>query len=408
MRIALIHYSAPPVVGGVESVLARHARLMAQAGHTVRILAARGASLSDQIQFIPLPLIDSRHPRVLAAKAELDHGTVPSDFEPLAAEIHRALQSALVDAEVLIAHNVCSLNKNLMLTAAIQRLASLRIVLWHHDLAWTTPRYQAELHDGYPWDLIRTDWGARHVAVSDLRQRELARLLRIPIESIAVIPNGLDQTAFFKLSPITLELLGRLPGRVLAHDLARAAPILLLPVRLTPRKNIELALHTLAALRREMPGAVLIVTGPLGAHNPANQAYFDELKRLRSELNLAGAAIFLAELSETYLPDEVIADFYRLADALFLPSREEGFGIPVIEAAFSKMPIFCTDIAPLRALGEADVTYFAPDDEPVRVAHLITGRLQQDLAYRMAARVRRSYSWEGIYRDHIAPLLEEG
>ena len=108
-----------------------------------------------------------------------------------------------------------------------------------------------------------------------------------------------------------------------------------------------------------------------------------------------------------YLPDEVIADFYRLADALLLPSREEGFGIPVIEAAFSKMPVFCADIAPLRALGQADVTYFSPDVDPDRVARLIAQRLQRDAAYHLAARVRRNFSWESIYRDHIAPLLEE-
>ncbi len=400
MHIALIHYSAPPIVGGVESVLAQHARLFAQAGHTVRILAARGEPLSDQIQFISLPLIDSRHPRVLAAKAELDRGIVPADFEPLTSEILHALQPALRGVDVLIAHNVCSLNKNLMLTAAIQRLDRPRQILWHHDLAWTTPRYRAELYDGDPWDLLRTDWGARHVVVSDLRQRELADLLRIPLESIAVVPNGIDQTAFFKLSPITLSLLQQI-------DLTQAAPILLLPVRLTPRKNIELALRTLAALRRDLPDAMLTVTGPLGAHNPANAAYFDKLKDLRAELNLSGAAIFLAELIDTYLPDAVIADFYRLSDALFMPSREEGFGIPIIEAAFSKLPIFCTDIAPLRALGQAEATYFSPDDDPEHVARLITDRLQRDAVYQFGARVRRSFSWDGIYRDHIAPLLEE-
>jgi glycosyltransferase involved in cell wall biosynthesis len=400
LHIALIHYSAPPIVGGVESVLAQHARLFAQAGHTVRILAARGEPLSDQIQFISLPLIDSRHPRVLAAKAELDRGIVPADFEPLTSEILHALQPALRGVDVLIAHNVCSLNKNLMLTAAIQRLDRPRQILWHHDLAWTTPRYRAELYDGDPWDLLRTDWGARHVVVSDLRQRELADLLRIPLESIAVVPNGIDQTAFFKLSPITLSLLQQI-------DLTQAAPILLLPVRLTPRKNIELALRTLAALRRDLPDAMLTVTGPLGAHNPANAAYFDKLKDLRAELNLSGAAIFLAELIDTYLPDAVIADFYRLSDALFMPSREEGFGIPIIEAAFSKLPIFCTDIAPLRALGQAEATYFSPDDDPEHVARLITDRLQRDAVYQFGARVRRSFSWDGIYRDHIAPLLEE-
>ncbi len=400
MNIALIHYSAPPVVGGVESVLAQHARLMTSAGHAVRVLAARGEPVSRQIPFIPIPLIDSRHPRVLAAKAELDCSRMPIDFEPLTTEITHALQVALTDVDLLIAHNVCSLNKNLMLTAAIQRLDRPRKILWHHDLAWTTPRYQAELHDGYPWDLLRTDWGARHVVVSELRQHELAELMKIPLDSIVVIPNGLDQAAFFKLSPLTLSLLQQI-------DLTSGAPILLLPVRLTPRKNIELALRILADLRREMPEAILIVTGPLGAHNAANATYFEKLKNLRAELSLSGAAIFLAELSDSYLPDEVIVDFYRLADALFLPSREEGFGIPVIEAAFSKMPIFCTDIAPLRALGHEDVTYFSPDEEPDRVARLIADRLQQNAAYRLAARVRRGYSWDSIYRDHIARLLEE-
>ncbi len=400
MHIALIHYSAPPVVGGVESVLAQHARLMTQAGHTVRILAARGEPFSDRIPIIQLPLIDSRHARILAAKAALDRGTVPDDFAPLVDEITRDLQAALIDVDVLIAHNVCSLNKNLMLTAAIQRLDRPRKILWHHDLAWTTPRYQAELHDGYPWDLLCTAWGARHVVVSELRQGELAELLHIPIESITVVPNGIDQAAFFKLSPITLALLKQI-------DLAPAAPILLLPVRLTPRKNIELALRTLAALRRSMPDAILIVTGPLGAHNPANEAYFEKLKKLRAELNLAGAAIFLAELSDAYLPDEVIADFYRLADALFMPSREEGFGIPLIEAAFSRRPVFCTDIAPLHALGREEVTYFSPDDDPVHVAQLIAHRLQRDMTYQFAARIRRSFSWGRIYLKHIAPLLEE-
>jgi len=388
------------VVGGVESVLAHHARLLSAVGHTVQLLAARGEGLSTQIPLIRLPLIDSRHPRVLAIKAALDRGEVPPDFETLTAEITRDLQSVLTDVNVLIAHNVCSLNKNLALTAAIARLDRPRVILWHHDLAWTTSRYRAELHDGYPWDLLRTDWGARHVVVSDLRQRELAELLHIPLESITVVPNGIDQAAFYKLSPITLSLLQRI-------DLAQAAPILLLPVRLTPRKNIELALRTLATLRRKMPEAMLIVTGPLGAHNPANAAYFQKLKDLRAELDLAGAVIFLAELIDTNLPDDVIADFYRLADALFMPSREEGFGIPLVEAAFSKLPVFCTDIEPLRALGLNDATYFSPDADPQAIAAQIADRLQHDPQYQIAVRLRRAYTWDSIYAQHIAPLLEE-
>ncbi len=83
MRIALLHYSVPPVIGGVESVLAHHARLMADAGHDVQVIAARGEEFAPDITFTWLPLADSRHAEVLSIKAELDAGRVPPGFADL-------------------------------------------------------------------------------------------------------------------------------------------------------------------------------------------------------------------------------------------------------------------------------------------------------------------------------------
>lgn len=406
MNIALLHYSAPPVVGGVESVLGQHARLMAAAGHHVRVVAGRGSAFDARIPFIALPLADSRHPQVLALKAELDAGRLPPEWPRLVEEITLALRPALADVDVLIAHNVCSLHKNLALTAGLHALSreggSPRLILWHHDLAWTTPRYRAELHDGFPWDLLRTDWrGARHVVVSELRRRELAELLRRPAESIAVVPSGLDAAAFLKLEPQTSQFVSEL-------DLLEAEPLLLLPVRITPRKNIELALRILACLRPRYPRAALVVTGPPGPHNPSNAGYFARLKQLRAELGLSRAAHFLAELApaDAYLPDALIADLFRLADALLMPSREEGFGIPLIEAAMSRLPVFCADIPSLRELGREDADYFSPEADPQEVAALIGERLNSAPQFRFAMRVRRDYVWERIYAEKIAPLLE--
>lgn len=405
--IALIHYSAPPIVGGVESVLAHHARLMAEAGHRVRVLAARGEQWDESIPLIRLPLIDSRHPEVLTVKAELDVGRAPPGFSRLVEEIALALSSSLAGVEVLIAHNVCSLNKNLALTAALHSLHQAagfpKLILWHHDLAWTTPRYRPELHDGYPWDLLRTDWGAAHVVVSEFRRRELAELLHLSAESIVVVPNGVETKHLLKFESQTQALIEKM-------KLDEAEPLLLLPVRLTPRKNVELALRALAELRREMPQAALLVTGPEGPHNPANAEYKRRLLALRDELGLNGAAHFAAEQAGTLsraegLPDSVVADFFRLADALILPSREEGFGIPLLEAAITRLPVFCADIPPLRDLGEADVTYFSPDSDPDEVANLIARRLSADPVYRFAVRARRGFTWERVYHDHIAPLL---
>jgi len=405
MNIAILHYSVPPIVGGVEGVIAHHARLMAANGHSIRLVAGRGESLGEKIPLIAMPLADSQHPRVLAVKQQLDEGVVTTEFDSLRDDLASQLQNDLSDVDILIAHNVCSLNKNLALTAALQKLQAAGerklpcLILWHHDLAWTTPRYLPELHNGYPWDLLQTDWGgASHVVVSELRRRELAQLMKLESASVRVIPNGVDAARFYKLEPQTRKFLDQ--TRVMD-----AAPILLLPVRLTPRKNIELALHTLAELHRHFPQAALVITGPLGPHNARNREYFDTLLQLRTQLGLEGSVHFLAELADSFLPDEVIADFYRIADALIFPSREEGFGIPLIEAAFSHLPVFCADIPPLRELGLNDAYFFSADEDPALLADLIADYFRSSAPARLAMRTRSAFRWEAIYQQHIAPLL---
>jgi glycosyltransferase involved in cell wall biosynthesis len=403
-KVALLHYSAPPIVGGVESVLGHQARLMADAGHQVQIVAGRGEQTDPRIPFVHLPMADSRHPDILALKAELDAGHLPTKFNRLADALTANFNEILDDMDVLIAHNVCSLNKNLALTAAVRNLANyshLRIILWHHDLAWTTPRYRAELHDGYPWDLLRQAWpGVKQVTISEMRQHELAALFRIGQDEITVVPNGVDFARFHKLEEQTQEYVKQL-------DLLNASPLLLLPVRITPRKNIELALRVCASLVQQFPDTKLVVTGPLGPHNPANVKYFEKLDTLRKELRFGNVVHFLAELTTEYISDEVISDFYHFADALFLPSREEGFGIPILEAGLAGLPIFCSDIPPLRSLGGSCVTYFSPDADPDEIAESIAQDLSSDPVFQMRAEVRRQYTWERIYTQKIAPLLKE-
>jgi mannosylglucosylglycerate synthase len=405
MKIALLHYSSPPIVGGVESVLAHHARLIAKAGHEVTVFAGRGDTFDKKIPVHVLPRLDSRHAEVMTIKEELDRGLHTPAFDALRDLLKEELEAELQGFDILIAHNVASLHKNLPLTAAIHAAYKTkyfpRLILWHHDLAWTTPRYRHEMHDGYPWNLLCTDWGGvRHIVISELRRQELGRLLGIGHESIRVIPNGVDINSFFKLEDLTIQLVEEL-------DLLDADPLFLLPVRLTPRKNIELALYVMAELRNQFPKAVLLVTGPEGPHNPANTAYRQRLMVLRKKLKLQSTVNFLADVTNVFLPDAVIADFYRLADALFLPSREEGFGIPLIEAAFSSLPVFCSDIPVLRELCGEDVTYFDPDEEPRIIAKKIVDRLQVEISSRWSRRAKHGYSWDSIYALHINPLIQE-
>jgi glycosyltransferase involved in cell wall biosynthesis len=399
MKIALIHYSAPPVVGGVETVIAYQAAQLARAGHQVRILAGRGETWNACIPVEILVRIDARYPQNLKYKTGLDAGQVPEGFAAYVQQVQSDLERALSGVDMVIAHNVASLNKNLALTAALHNLcesgALRRLVLWHHDLAWTTSAYSTELYPGYPWDMLRTPWsGARQVTVSEARRDELAKLMGIPAQDITVVPGGLDMVGFFGLNPQTQALLEHI-------QLVQAAPILLMPVRLIRRKNLELALETVAVLRHEMPRTALVITGTYSKPD-----YFEKLKKLRTSLGLDGAVHLVAQHIPDGLPKECLADFYRLADALFLPSSEEGFGFPILEAGLSRLPVFCTDLPALRDLAGHWAFYFSPEDSAKTIARLIIKELRTSSTYRLHVRVRQEYTWQALYLRYLAPLLE--
>ncbi len=405
MKIALLHYTAPPLVGGVETILARQASQLVRAGHLVHILAGRGQTWDARIPVEIVPRIDPRHPQIIKTKSALDSGQVPDEFDAVVHQVETDLHRCLNGTEVLIAHNVGCQPRNLALTAALYNLSQAgrgpRLILWHHDLAWTEARHQNELHPGWPWDLLRSAWpGVKQVTVSEANRQELAAQMGIGLKKITLIQTGLALADFLDLQPRTVKLVEDL-------QLTLCAPILLTPVHITHRKNLELALRTLAELRRKMPQAVLIVTGPVKGHNPANEGCMEDLLALRDRLGLGGAAFFLAELLPEGLPEASVADFYRLADALLLPSREEAFGIPLLEAGLAGVPIFCSELGTLKALAGENAVYFLPDDDPAQVAGLISGRLQSDPVYRMRVRVRQQFTWEAVYRKQILPLLEQ-
>ncbi len=409
-RVALVHYTSPPVIGGVESVLARQAHLLAARGFDVHVLVGRGSPLGGRVRVHHLPLLDSRHRRVLAVTHELEQGRVTPAFAALAAQIQNALGRQLSDIDVCLVHNALTLHKNLALTAALHRLASqrlpVRFVAWCHDLAWTNPQYRPHLHPGEPWSLLQTAIpGATYVAVSRERQRELGAALRLPQAQVDVVPNGIDPAAFLHLTPAARWLADTL-------RLWEQQVVLLCPVRITRRKQIEYALHVVAEMVRRELAVRLLVTGPLGAHNPRNREYLEELRALRRDLGIDEHVVFCAELPGPdgrgiVLSDRVMVDLYLLADGLLLPSREEGFGLPLLEAGLARLPAFTSGIGALREIGGDAIQTFDLGEPPAVCAQQVIHGLMDDRGYRLRRRILGAYTWDGIMRDRIVPLLTQ-
>ncbi|NDJ86829.1 MAG: glycosyltransferase family 4 protein [Chloroflexi bacterium] len=407
-QIAILHFASPPTVGGVESTIYYHALGLADLGYQVRVVSGRGAPFDDRVATAIEPLFSSIHPDVLSVKSELDRGHVSAAFEDLVERHQRALATTLAGCDTCLVHNIPTLNKNLPLTTALHRYASennIRLLAWCHDLAWTNPQYIPELHDGYPWDLLRRPWrDVVYVTVSDTRRHEVASLLGIPPEDVYVVVPGVDPAMFFRWTTTTAMLVEKL-------SLLDADGLLLLPARITRRKNIALGLHVLAALRRQSRQDFrLIVTGPPGPHNPANPGYLGELLSLRDQLVLSSSAHFLYAYGHDDAPlvpdNETMANLFMMADMLFFPSFQEGFGIPVLEAGLAGIPIFCSDIPPFRETGGAEANYFDPNgDAPDKIANDILSILKNSPVHHLRLRVRRFYRWESLIRNEIVPLV---
>ena len=74
MKIAIIHYTSWPVIGGVESVIRQHARLMSKHGHEVAIFCGEGAAFTKEIPTVVVPELDSCVSYVRTAQQEAFDG----------------------------------------------------------------------------------------------------------------------------------------------------------------------------------------------------------------------------------------------------------------------------------------------------------------------------------------------
>lgn len=105
MRSGILHYSCPPVVGGVEEVVRQHASILHRLGQSVSILAGMGKVYTDSFPMRIEPLLGSNNPSILKAQKQSRNGDYKG-LKRLAARIYQILQDWSRDLDVILAHNV--------------------------------------------------------------------------------------------------------------------------------------------------------------------------------------------------------------------------------------------------------------------------------------------------------------
>jgi glycosyltransferase involved in cell wall biosynthesis len=393
------------VVGGVEEIVRQQASLFKRHSNPVKVFAGMGDSLRSDIPVEINPLLSSRHPEIL--QLQKDSTKNEKGLQKFASQILDYLKLSLHKFDVVIVHNVLTMPFNLPLSLALHRLADVKmvkIVSWNHDSVYFYPDNRDSFGKDL-WSILKSyNPEISYVTVSENRAREFKELFRTNNEMM-VIPNGIDPIRFYRIDPTTVKLIQE-------NNLFQTDLLMVQPSRLHPRKNIELSIKVIKAMHDIGTKAKLLISGAFDPHKRKMTSYYNKLKTMARELKIDEYIIVVTDYrfksGEQITADRlIIRDLYQISDLLFLPSKQEGFGIPLLEAGMMRMPIACSDIEPFKSIACKNVCYFSLNENPHQIAKKVLAYLENINTHQMYHNVIRNYAWDNIYHQTLLPFLKK-
>lgn len=218
------------------------------------------------------------------------------------------------------------------------------------------------------------------IAVSRTLQRELAWAFETPAEEIAVIYNGIRPSA-----PASLPDPGAVRQR---YGLSPDHPMVLFAGRMTCQKGPDLLVAAVPDILRQHPGVQFVFAGD-----------GDLRHRLESEAwhrGIAHACRFLGHRSAKEMKDLFVA-----SDMVVVPSRNEPFGIVILEAWDASRPVVATENGGPSEFVWHEVTGLKIKDREASIAWGVNRLLNSPAWAAWMGRngrvaVETAFSWESI------------
>src|SRR5579872_1585422 len=139
-RVAIIHFTGPPAIGGIESTISAQADALHEAGVGVRVITGVASQVA-KVENVVIPALHPADHHVAAERQRLETG-FPDPEHALVRAIASEIGDLLRDCSACWAHNAFTVYLNPFLTVALWRRATLRPdlswVAWCEDLTGTS------------------------------------------------------------------------------------------------------------------------------------------------------------------------------------------------------------------------------------------------------------------------------
>lgn len=232
--------------------------------------------------------------------------------------------------------------KFLELTNAIPSFAPKKTAVFIHDLAF---KFFPETYSSF--ELILQESAikiavnkARRILFSSLaNKKDFLKFYKYPEEKIKIVPLAFDET-IYRDSNNTKN--------VLNID----SPYFIFVGRLEKRKNIVRIIDAFNKFKQESKtNHKLVLVGKKGFGYNEIIDKINELGDFKKDIIMTG-----------YVENEKLANLYALSDGLVYPSLYEGFGLPILEAMASGIPVLTSNIPTIKEIAGDAAFYVNPED----------------------------------------------
>jgi len=263
----------------------------------------------------------------------------------------------------------------------LHTLDSARTVVTFHDAIGLKARDGHLGHSGgdrslslvQRYNLSGLRKAAAVVCDSEASRKDFLDYAAYPPEQIDVISPGVDAAFFKRLDTDPKPRLGLAPGRYLLH------------VGHTRfYKNIPALFHVLAILTKSLGYDVKLLK--------VGEAFTAEQEKLADDLGIRDRIVHLGMVADDLLPD-----VYRCAELLLFPSWYEGFGLPVLEAMASGVPVVASNRGSLpEVVGDAGVLVDPGDPETMAksIAAILDGPVLRARLRGAGLERARLFTWQ--------------
>jgi UDP-glucose:(heptosyl)LPS alpha-1,3-glucosyltransferase len=229
----------------------------------------------------------------------------------------------------------------------------------------------------------------KYIAISHTVKKDLMRLYNIKSENISVIYHGVDKRDFRSLQAPEAQISRRDVREKL--NIPQDAHVMLSVGAINTRKGIHTAVEVLNELiKNDFKNVFLLAVGAGDVHQIMQQA---------DKLGISANIRFVSSQKD-------VAPYYQASDIFFFPTLYEPFGLVILEAMASGLPVITTSIAGAAELitPGVDGLVITPQNKTTEIASHVSSLIKDkqkwlSLSHRSQQSVLH-WTWDKVAKEY--------